>query len=83
MSCHGWHGISLLDVMGKVFVKIVQQHFVEEEVADSQYGFRCNRGCIDMIFVHVNWLNNTILEHFSCLYISKMYTILYPSRQCG
>ena len=52
-SCDNWHGISLLDVVGKVFAKIIQQRLqtiTEEEVADSQCGFRCNRGCTDMIF---------------------------------
>jgi len=52
-SCDIWCGISLLNVVGKVFAKIIQkrlQTIVEEEVADSQCGFHCNRGCNDMIF---------------------------------
>ena len=50
--CDNWRGISLLDVVGKVFAKVIQQHLravVEEVVADSQCGFRCNCS-IDMIF---------------------------------
>ena len=45
--------MSLLDVVGKVLAKVIHQRLqtiVEEEVADSQCGFRCNRGCNDMIF---------------------------------
>ena len=52
-SCDNWRGISLLDVVGKVLAKVIQQRLqkiVEEEVADSQCGFHCNRGCNDMIF---------------------------------
>ena len=52
--CDNWRGISLLDVVGKVLAKVIQQclqTIVEEEVADSQCGFHCNRGCNDMIFL--------------------------------
>ena len=51
--CDNWRGMSLLDVVGKVLAKVIHQRLqtiVEEEVADSQCGFRCNRGCNDMIF---------------------------------
>ena len=51
--CGNWHGISLLDVMGELFVKVIQgrlQVVVEDTLPDSQCGFRCGRGCIDMIF---------------------------------
>ena len=47
------HGISLLDVVGKVFAKVIQQRLqiiVVEDVADSQCDFCCNRGCTDMIY---------------------------------
>ena len=53
MICGNWHGISLLDVMGKLFAKVIQgrlQVVVEDTLPDSQCGFRCGRGCIDMIF---------------------------------
>ena len=55
--CDNWRGISLLDVVGKVFAKVIQQRLqpvVEEVVADSQCGFWCNRGCVDMIFVRTS-----------------------------
>ena len=47
-----WRGISLLDVVGKVFAKVVQRRLqkVVEEVPDSQRGFRRGRVYIDMIF---------------------------------
>ena len=51
--CDNWRGISLLDIVGKLFAKIIQkrlQGVVEEVVPDSQCGFRKGRGCTDMIF---------------------------------
>ena len=51
--CDNWRGISLLDVVGKLFAKIIQkrlQGVVEEVVPDSQCGFRKGRGYTDMIF---------------------------------
>ena len=72
-SCDNWHGISLLDVVGSnVFAKIVQQRLqaiVKEEVADSQCGFQCNCGCIDMILC-VNQLIEKAVDHKS---ISPIY----------
>ena len=41
--CDNWRGISLLDVVGKIFAKVIQnrlQEVVEEVVPDSQCGFR-------------------------------------------
>jgi len=64
-SCDNWRGISLLDVLGKVFAKIIQQRLqaiVEEEVADSQCGFWCNRGCVDMIFCACQLIEKAV-EH--------------------
>ena len=51
--CDNWRGISLLDVVGKLFAKVIQkrlQGVVEDVVSDSQCGFRKGRGCTDMIF---------------------------------
>ena len=53
MICGNWRGISLLDVMGKLFAKVIQgrlQVVVEDTLPDSQCGFRHGQGCIDMIF---------------------------------
>jgi len=52
--CNNWRGISLLDMVGKVLGRIVQDRFrvaVENVLPDSQCGFRAGRGCIDMVFV--------------------------------
>ena len=52
-NCDNWRGISLLDVVGKVVARILQdrlQQLAEEELPESQCGFRKGRGCSDMIF---------------------------------
>ena len=52
-SCDNWRGISLFDVMGKLFARVLNdrlQLVVEEAVSDSKCGFRAGRGCVDMIF---------------------------------
>ena len=51
--CDNWRGISLLDVVGKVFAQTMRQRL--EEVAEyvlveSQCGFQTGHGCVDMIF---------------------------------
>lgn len=51
--CDNWRGISLLDVVGKAAAKISQLRiagFMEDRLLESQCGFRCGRGCDDMIF---------------------------------
>ena len=52
-ECDNWRGISLLDVVGKLFARIIQERLqvvAEEILPDSQCGFRKGRGCTDMIF---------------------------------
>ena len=52
-KCDNWRGISLLDVMGKVIARILQerlQELAEDVLPESQCGFRKTRGCTDMIF---------------------------------
>ena len=52
-KCDNWRGIALLDVVGKVVARIIQerlQSLAEEELPESQCGFRKGRGCSDMIF---------------------------------
>ena len=52
-QCDNWRGISLLDVMGKLFAKVIQrrlQGVTEEVLPDFQCGFRSGRGCVDMVF---------------------------------
>ena len=66
-NCNNWRGISLLDVAGKVTARILQdrlQHVAEEELPESQCGFRKGRGCTDMIFA-VRQLVEKTWEHRS------------------
>ena len=70
-SCDNWKGISLLDVMGKLFARLLNdglQLVVEETVSDSQCGFRTGRGCVDMIFC-VRQLVEKAIEHNTKLFL--------------
>ena len=52
-SCDNWRSIALLDVVGKVVASILQerlQQLAEEELPESQCGFRRGCGCLDMMF---------------------------------
>ena len=52
-QCDNWRGIALLDVVGKVVARIILerlQKLAEEELPESQCGFRKSRGCSDMVF---------------------------------
>ncbi len=69
--CVNWRGISFLDVVGKIFAKIIQnrlQKVVEETVPDSQCDFRKGRVCIDMIFC-ARQLVEKAREHNTSMYI--------------
>ena len=69
--CDNWRGISLLDVMGKLFVRVLNnrlQLVVEETVSDSQCWFRAGRGCVDMIFC-VCQLVEKAIEHNTKLFL--------------
>ena len=52
--CGNRRGIVLLDVVGKVLARLVQNRLrevAEEILPEPQCGFRQSRGCTDMIFV--------------------------------
>ena len=52
-KCDNWRGIALLDVVGKVVARVLQerlQKVAEDELSGSQCGFRKGRSCTDMIF---------------------------------
>ena len=69
--CDNWRGISLLDVFGKLFARILKQRLesvAEKELAESQCGFRKGRGCVDMIFCARQLIEKT-LEHEETAYI--------------
>ena len=64
-NCDNWRDISLVDVVGKVIARILQdrlQQLAEEELPESQCGFRKGWGCTDMIFV-VRQLVEKTWEH--------------------
>ena len=66
-SCDNWRGICLLDVVGKVIARILQerlQKLAEDELPESQCGLRKGRGCVDMTFV-VRQLIEKSWEHKS------------------
>ena len=70
-QCDHWHGISLLDVIGKVLGRIVQgrlQVIAEKILPESQSGFRKGRGCADMIF-DARQLVEKAREHGESLYV--------------
>lgn len=52
-ECKNYRGISLLSIIGKVFMKIIQsrlQKHREQTSREEQAGFRPNRSCCDQIF---------------------------------
>ena len=66
-QCDNWRGISLLEVVGKVMARILQerlQQVAEDELPESQCGFRKGRGCSDMSFV-IRQLVEKSMEHRS------------------
>ena len=70
-DCDNWRDISLLDVVGKVFTRVIQerlQHLAEKILPDSQCGSRKGRGCTDMIYA-ARQLVEKCLEHDDCLFI--------------
>ena len=64
-SCDNWRGISLLDVVGKLCGRILQnrlQFLADSELPESQCGFRSGRGCMDAVF-SVRQLVEKTFEH--------------------
>ena len=63
--CDIWRGISLLEVVGKVFAKIIQRRFqvvVEDVVVGTQCAFRSGRSCTDTVFC-ARQLVDKAIEH--------------------
>ena len=79
-------------MVGKLAARIIPNWLqsiadLEQELPESQCGFRCGRGCTDMMFV-VRQLVKRAFEHQSKQYLifvdlRKLYTILFHVRQCG
>ena len=50
-KCDNWRGIALLDVVGKIIARILQEQLLAEDVLpELQCGFRKTRECTDKIF---------------------------------
>ena len=69
--CDNWQGISVLDVVGKVFARILQerlQKLAEKVLPESQCGFRKRSGCVGMIFA-ARQLLEKCREHDDALFV--------------
>ena len=69
--CDNWRGISLLDVAGKIFARILQerlQSIANNILPESQCGFRRGHGCVDMVFAAQQLLEKT-REHDDILFV--------------
>ena len=88
LSCDNWRGISLLDVMGKLFARVLNdrlQLMVEEAVSDSQCGFRAVS--IIMVFCFCQLVEKAIehstIRYYCCLLTYTRPMILYPGQPFG
>ena len=64
-QCKNYRGISLLSIVGKVFMKVIQQRLQkrrEQLAREEQAGFRPGRGCCDQIFA----LRQLLEERIRC-----------------
>ena len=54
-DCSNYRGITLLSIAGKILARVLLYRFIsmtaQENTPESQYGFKINRGTVDMIFV--------------------------------
>ena len=74
-ECDNWRGISLLDVMGKLFSKVIHrrlQWVTKEVLLDSQCGFRSGRDCVDVVFC-AQQLVEKASEHSTKIYKSCFF----------
>ncbi|GFS13568.1 RNA-directed DNA polymerase from mobile element jockey-like protein [Elysia marginata] len=72
-DCSNYRGITLLSIAGKVLARILLNRLVstiaEENLPESQCGFRSNRGTTDMVFV-LRQLEEKCREQNKGLYIT-------------
>ena len=79
-SCDNWRGIALLEVVGKVVARVLQerlQKLADDLLPESQCGFRKVRSCTDMIFtirqlVEKSW-EDTTKSFFTFIDLKKAY----------
>ena len=65
-SCDNWHGIALLDVVGKVLARIIQcrlQSLADIILLDTQCDFRSGSSCTDMVVYSVRQMVEKFYEH--------------------
>lgn len=70
-KCDNWRGIALLDVVGKVVGRLIQdrlQQLAANELPESQCGFRRGRSCTDQIFTTLQIIEK-VYEHRSASFI--------------
>ena len=73
-KCDNWRGIALLDVIGKLCGRVLQdrlQTLAERELPEYQCGFRSGRGCPDAIY-SVRQIVEKTYEHRSkafCIFV--------------
>ena len=80
-QCDNWRGISLLDVAGKVFARVIQERLsliAERLLPDSQCGFRKGRGCVDMVLQAYSQEAITLLQNH--LFRNWYYQRIFPIR---
>ena len=88
-NCDNWRGISLLDVVGKLFGCILQdrlQLIAEKVLPESQCGFRKGRDCVDMILQLGSYLRraeNTMTLYLHYLLTFGRHMTRYAERHCG
>ena len=81
--CDNWRGIALLEVVGKVVARVLQerlQKLAEDLLPESQCGFRKSRSCTDMIFtirqlVEKSW-EHTTKSFFTFIDLKKAYDFI-------
>ena len=85
-KCDNWRGIALLDVVGKVIVRIVQERFQKlAELPEFQCEFRESCGCFDMVFT-VRQLVEKSWEHRSksiLVFIGLKEAYNFLTQHCG
>ena len=71
--CDKWHDVNCLEVVDKMFAKIIQRRMqmaVEDVVVDVQCGFRSDHGCsyTDMVFCVCQLVEKAIKHNTKVFY---------------